>query len=130
MRSEARQKEGHRECAWSGGNSNDNAMKFMNDSDQRNEEDVPIFVTVHDPREDVVRVCAGADEKEDDQEERLKIEEGGLEISAFEVITIRITALTILTASSMRDLGLQLRDGSQVSQLRQVVVGGEVVGCR
>lgn len=82
-------------------------MKFMKDSDQREwEEDVPILVTVHDSREDVVRVCAGADKKEDDQEEGLEIEKGGLEMSAFEVITIRTRALTILTASLMRDLGL------------------------
>ncbi len=42
------------------------------------EEGLPVLVPVHDAWEDVVGVCARADEQEDDEEEGLEVEEGGL----------------------------------------------------
>ena len=40
---------------------------------------IPILVPVHDARREVVNVCAGADEEEEHQEERLEVEECRLE---------------------------------------------------
>lgn len=39
-------------------------------------------MSIHDAGEDVVRVSARADEEEDDEEERLEVEERGLEAGA------------------------------------------------
>lgn len=41
----------------------------------RSKHDIPVLVPVHQSRKDIVRVGASADEEEDDQEKRLKVEE-------------------------------------------------------
>jgi hypothetical protein len=41
--------------------------------------DVPILVPIQKSREDAVQVCACADEKEDDEEERLELEDAELD---------------------------------------------------
>lgn len=45
------------------------------------QEHIPILVPVHQGREDIVRVCARADEEQEDEEQRFEIEEGGLDES-------------------------------------------------
>ena len=40
--------------------------------------DSPVLVAVHDGGKDIVRVGAGADEEEDDQQQRLEVEKCGL----------------------------------------------------
>lgn len=39
---------------------------------------IPVLIPVHEAREEVVHVCARADQKEKDEEERLEVEEGRL----------------------------------------------------
>lgn len=43
------------------------------------ERDAPMLVVVEEPGEDLVHVGAGADEEQDDQQERLEVEEGRLD---------------------------------------------------
>lgn len=40
--------------------------------------DIPILVPVQESREDAVQVCASADEEEDDEQERLELEDAEL----------------------------------------------------
>lgn len=39
---------------------------------------IPVLIPVHDTRSEVVDVCARADEQQEDEEEGLEVEEGGL----------------------------------------------------
>lgn len=66
-------------------------------SGERGEERIPGFVPVHNAGEDVVRVCAGADEEEDDKEEGLEVEEGGLEDCQYSAASqgFRLTILAV-----------------------------------
>ena len=46
---------------------------------QETRSDIPIFIPINDTGKDSVRVCARADQKQDDQEQGLEVEERGLE---------------------------------------------------
>lgn len=77
-------------------------MKLPNDQHSRHPACVlwrasflPVLVSVHHGGYELVDVCACADEQEDDEEERLEVEEGGLE----GLVSIRRTCSLDATAT-------------------------------